>query len=405
MGPARAYYFLHFAALAALMPYLAIYFASRGLTGFEIGALISLIPLLTMLGAPVWTSVADATGRHKSVLVAMIGVVLLAVVGLSASTQILTLGLFTALFAFHLAPTMPLLDHAVLEALGDRAHTYGRQRVWGGFGWALSAPLAGWVTSNFGLPWAFYLFLGIMPWVLIAASRVSYATVGAAGTRSVGGGLGLVLNDARWIPFLTTGFVGSLGMAVLGSFLPLHLRELGASLTVIGVAMAIPAVSEMPFMFFGGVLLATIGARWLLIIVVALMALRLFLSGALDSYAALAAVQMLHGPTYGIFWIAGVSYARELAPLKNRAVAQGLFTAVTSGLGSFAGNILGGAMYGAWGGAVTFTVAAGLLILAALILGTWWALLARPPTGRARGGGSAAEPRGRSPLSGKPKVR
>jgi PPP family 3-phenylpropionic acid transporter len=380
MRPARAYYFLHFAALAALMPYLSIYFASRGLTGFEIGILLSLIPLLTMLGAPFWTAVADATGRHKMVLIAMIGVVLLAALGLSFATHIVTLGLFTALFAFHLAPSMPLLDHAVLEGLGNRAHTYGRQRVWGAFGWALSAPIAGWVTSTFGLPWAFFLFLGILPWVVIAGSRITFATVSAPGTRGVGGGIGLVRRDARWIPFLLTGFVGGVGLAVIGSFLPLHLQELGGSLTVIGVAMAVPAISEIPFMVFGGALLAAIGARRLLLVAVAMMGLRLLLSGVLTDYAAVAAVQLLHGPSFGVFWIAGVSYARELAPREHRAVAQGLFTALTGGLGSFTGSILGGAMYGAWGGAVTFLVAATLMALAALMLAVWWPVAA-PPAG------------------------
>jgi len=387
MRPARAYYFLHFAALAALMPYLSIYFASRGLTGFEIGLLASLIPLLTLGGAPFWTAVADATGRHRTVLMAIIGVVLVAAIGLSLATDILTLGLFTALLAFHLAPAMPLLDHAVLEALGDRAHSYGRQRVWGGFGWALSAPLAGWVTSNFGLPWAFYLFLAVMPWVLVAAARVSYATVGTPGTSGVSGGLGLVLRDARWLPFLLTGFAGGVGLAIIGSFLPLHLRDLGGSLTVIGVAMAIPAVSEIPFMVFGGTLLATIGARRLLMVALAMMALRLLLSGFLGDYTAVALVQLLHGPSFGVFWIAGVSYARELASHRNRAVAQGLFTAVTGGLGSFTGNLLGGAMYGAWGGALTFLVAASLIALATVMLAVYWTL---PPRAPGSEGGSGA---------------
>ncbi|MBW6457265.1 MAG: MFS transporter [Trueperaceae bacterium] len=371
MRPARAFYFLHFAALAALMPYLSIYFASRGLTGVEIGILASLVPLMTMLGAPFWTEVADATGRHKAVLVAVIGVVVLAALALSLATHIVTLGIFTALLAFHLAPSMPLLDHAVLEALGDRAHAYGRQRVWGALGWAISAPAAGWVTATFGLPWAFFLFLAVMPWVAIAASRVTYAPVTAAGTRRIGGGLALVLRDARWIPFLVTGFAGGVGLAMVVSFLPLHLRDLGGSLTVIGVAMAVPAISEIPFMVFGGALLAAVGPRRLLIVAVATMALRLLLSGVITDYVSVAAVQILHGPSFAVLWIAGVSYARELAPRGSRAVAQGLFTAVTGGLGSFAGSILGGATYDAWGGAATFLVAAAFMALAAVLLAAW----------------------------------
>ena len=371
MRPARAFYFLYYAALAALMPYLSIYFASRGLSGLEIGILTSLVPLMTMLGAPFWTEIADATGRHRTVLLAVIGVVLLAAIALSTATHVVTLGVFTALLAFHLAPSMPLLDHAVLEALGDRAHAYGRQRVYGALGWAIAAPAAGWATSSFGLPWAFFLFLGVMPWVALAASRVTYAASTAAGLRRVGGGLVLALRDTRWIPFLFTGFAGGVGLATGSFFLPLHLRDLGGSFTVIGVAMAVPAISEVPFMVLGGVLLATIGPRRLLIGAVAALALRLLLSGVVTNATALAAVQLLHGPSFGVLWIAGVSYARELAPRGSHAVAQGLFTAVTAGLGSFAGSILGGATYGAWGGLGTFLGAAAFTALAALLMASW----------------------------------
>jgi MFS transporter, PPP family, 3-phenylpropionic acid transporter len=369
MRPARTFYFLYYAALAALMPYLAIYFASRGLSGVEIGLLTSLLPLVTMLGAPFWTEIADATGRHRTVLVAVIGVVLLAAFGLSLATHVVPLALLTALLAFHLAPAMPLLDHAVLEALGDRAHAYGRQRVWGALGWAASAPLAGWLTSEFGLSWAFFLFLGVMPWVAVVATRVPYAA--SAPTRRVGGGLALVLRDPRWIPFLLTGFAGGVGLALVSYYLPLHLRDLGASYRLIGAAVAVPALSEIPFMVFGGMLLAVVGPRRMLIVAVASMALRLLLSGIITDHVALAAVQFLHGPSFGVLWIAGVAYARELAPLGSRAAAQGLFTAVTGGLGGFAGSLLGGVTYGALGGGATFLLAAGFTAVAALLLLVW----------------------------------
>lgn len=379
MRPARAYYLLHFAALAALIPYLSVYFASRGLSGVEIGFLMSLIPLMTVVGAPFWTEVADTTGRHKQVLIALVVVVVLAAVGLSLASSVLWLALFTALFAFHLAPSMPLLDHAVLEALGDRAQHYGRQRVWGTYGWGIVAPAAGWVASQHGLSWSFILFLAMMPWVIVAASRVKFAAVTAAGTRRIGGGLALVLQDSRWIPFLVTGFTGGLGLATIGSFLPLHLRDLGGSFTVIGVAMAVPALSEIPFMLFGGALLAGIGARKLLIFAIGMMALRLLLTGLLQDYASVAAVQILHGPSFAVLWIAGVSYARELAPAGRRAVAQGLFAAVTSGLGSFIGNISGGAIYDAWGGSAVFLLGAAVMAAAALLLTLW-----RPPAAAPR---------------------
>jgi MFS transporter, PPP family, 3-phenylpropionic acid transporter len=356
MRPARAFYFLYYAALAALMPYLAIYF--------------SIVPLVSTLGATFWTEVADASGRHRSVLVGVIGMALVAAFGLSLATHVVPLALLTALLAFHLAPAMPLLDHAVLEALGDRAHAYGRQRVWGALGWAAAAPLAGWATSHFGLSWSFFLFLAVMPWVALIALRIPYAAA-APGKQPLGGGLVLVLRDARWVPFLLAGFAGGVGLALVSYFLPLHLRDLGASYGLIGIAVGVPALSEIPFMVFGGMLLSVVGPRRMLIAAVAVMALRLLLTGVITDHGWLAAAQVLHGPSFGVLWIAGVAYARELAPEGRRAVAQGLFTAVTGGLGGFAGSLLGGVTFDALGGSGTFLVAAAFTATVALLLAVW----------------------------------
>jgi len=113
------------------MPYLTIYCASRGLSRLEIGILMSLFALVTMFGAPFWTEIADATGRIGRYGYRSSGSCWPPPAA-SRATHMVPLALFTVLLAFHLAPAMPLLEPAVLEALGDRAHAYGRWRVRGG---------------------------------------------------------------------------------------------------------------------------------------------------------------------------------------------------------------------------------------------------------------------------------
>ena len=51
-----------------LMPYVALYYQSIGLTGAQIGLLTGLAPLITLVGAPIWTGIADATHHYKLVL-------------------------------------------------------------------------------------------------------------------------------------------------------------------------------------------------------------------------------------------------------------------------------------------------------------------------------------------------
>ena len=72
-------------------------------------------------------------------------------------------------------------------------------------------------------------------------------------------------------------------------------------------------------------------------------------------------------------WLAGVSYASQLAPPGLGATAQGLFNAVLNGLAFFTGSFLGGLMYDQTGGATMFFWSG---ILGLVALGLY--LLVRP---------------------------
>ena len=62
---AKAFYFCFYAAGAALMPFLVLYYESLGLTGRQIGFLAGISPLIALVGGPLWGALADMTNRHK----------------------------------------------------------------------------------------------------------------------------------------------------------------------------------------------------------------------------------------------------------------------------------------------------------------------------------------------------
>jgi PPP family 3-phenylpropionic acid transporter len=69
-------------------------------------------------------------------------------------------------------------------------------------------------------------------------------------------------------------------------------------------------------------------------------------------------IQLLHGPTFSLMWIAGVSYADKNAPVGLEATAQGLFSGIMLGIGSAAGAFLGGVLYEHAGPVIMFRLAA-----------------------------------------------
>ena len=63
-----SFYLLYFGANACFLPYMVLYYQSLDFSGAQIGMLTAISPLITLVSAPFWTGIADASHRHKLVL-------------------------------------------------------------------------------------------------------------------------------------------------------------------------------------------------------------------------------------------------------------------------------------------------------------------------------------------------
>ena len=60
-----SFYFLNYAAFAALLPFFVIFYQGLDFTGAQIGLLAGIPPLITLFAAPLGAGHADSTRRHK----------------------------------------------------------------------------------------------------------------------------------------------------------------------------------------------------------------------------------------------------------------------------------------------------------------------------------------------------
>ncbi len=74
-------------------------------------------------------------------------------------------------------------------------------------------------------------------------------------------------------------------------------------------------------------------------------ALRWFLYSQITSLQMILLVQLLHGLSFGAYYVAGVVYTRERAPEGLSATAQALFSGTALGLAGIVGGMLGGYLY------------------------------------------------------------
>lgn len=379
-----AFYFLIYAAISFIFPFLTLFYQSVGLTGGQIGLLAGLSPLVSLASGPFWTGTADATRRHKLILaVTMAGAVGTALL-LARQTHFGWLFALICLFAFLSAPIFSLVDSATLSMLGERRARYGRIRIWGTVGWGVMAPVAGELIERFGLQWSFWGYAILLTAGLVIALNIPFQRIPAGG--SFRGGMRALLTDRRWMLFLAMVFFSGIGMSSINNYLFIYLNGLGANEGLMGLALTVSTLSELPVMFFGDRLLRRFGARGTLCLAMAVIGLRLLLYSVTELPGLVLLIQLLHGLTFPAIYLAGVSYADQSAPPGVKATAQGMFGSALMGFGAAAGGFLGGLLLQKLGAAGMYRVI-GLVVLGALAS---FALLERG-FGQARGAPDASD--------------
>jgi MFS transporter, PPP family, 3-phenylpropionic acid transporter len=348
---AKSFYFFYYGAWAFFLPFLALYYQSLGFSGSQIGLLASISPLITLFAAPFWAGLADASQRHKRVLLITITGAGISVLVLALARSFWVFIPIVAAYAFFSAPVIPLVDNSVLNLLGKMRDNYGKQRLWGAIGWGLAGPTAGWVTGLFGLIWSFPGYLVLAAFALLSVWKLPVSTQREERATPFWNGLRQLFSNGSWFLFLLVVFLSGAGLSMITNFFFLYLDNLQASNTLMGLSLTVATISEIPVLFFSGWMIRRWGPRGLMIISLAAYVVRAYgYYFAVQPWQALT-LQLLHGLTFSAMWVAGVSFAAAIAPKGLGATAQGLFSSTVMGFGGIAGALIGGILLDQFGAA------------------------------------------------------
>ncbi len=174
------------------------------------------------------------------------------------------------------------------------------------------------------------------------------------------------------IVLLLTFFLISCSTSPSYSLFGIYLTELGGSAGLVGVASGLSAVSELPIMFFGGWLLARLGARRMLTISLMFYVIRFWLYSFVPQPYWVLPVQLLHGLTFGMYLMSSVTLMHQMLGKQYAATAQGLLSS-TFAFGQITGSLVGGVLLDRYGVFVIFRISAIVMTLAltVLLVGTW----------------------------------
>ncbi len=357
--------FLIFATLAFTAPFLVLYYQELDFTGPQIGLLVGLTPLITLLTTPLWTGWADTMRRHRLVMGFIILGGALALVGLSLATSFLPVLLLALLFSIFYAPLTSFADSATMFMLADKKELYGQVRVGGTIGFGLLAPLAGFLVQNFGLRVSFWGGAVLLLLALVVSQKLvhGHSPVG----ESARAGFRALLVNWQWYFFLALAFMGGVAMSATNNYLFPYLQELRANEATMGLVLTFGTFSEIPVLFFGYYLLRRFKPYGLLRFAMLITGVRLMLFALSHSANHMLIVQLFNGVTFPAMWMAGVAYADEHAPASLRTTAQGLFGVMVGGIGAAVGGFMGGALLESLRGRGLFFLY-GIIVFSATIL-------------------------------------
>lgn len=334
------FYFLISLGVGAFQ-FLNLYYVDFGLSTGQIGTLFAIGPLIMIFSQPFWGILTDYVNAPKTTLFIMIiGAAGTALVFPLASTfgQLLLLNI---LYFFFQSSIQPIADATTLLILDDRSN-FGKIRLFGSLGYATGVMTIGYLLDHYGLALLFILNALILMMTLLLIFKLPITKSGVRKFKF--NEVVTLFKNKSFLLFLLFSFMIHLTVHANNSFYAILLKNVGATITLVGFALLIKSVLEVPFFAMSRKLMARFSYPVLLSLVAGIYGVRWLILGVSDNLDVLVWSQILLSLSFSIQYFVSVAYVDLITPKKYRATGQTFYWAVSLGLGGLIGNVLAGWM-------------------------------------------------------------
>lgn len=335
------FYFFVFFGIGSLFPLLSLYLKDEiGLSGSQIGTIMSISPVVMIIVQPIWGILSDLTQKPPFLLTLAIFVTSIFGMIYSFLDSYIWIMITATLLAIVQSAIIPLSDSMAVNYVQKTRGQYGSLRLWGAIGFAVAVLIVGWLSDQVGLSVIFYVFSVtlllscLFAWKLPKESNPMKI--------SIRQGFKELLNVPRYFVFLFIAFLVLGPLLANNIYFGILIAELGGGLTGIGIAFLLSAGSEAPVMRFASHLISRLGMFNLLIFATAISAIRWYLYFIEPPLSIIYLTTIAQGLSFGLFMPASLQYVRDLAPKKVGATAISLYSAIGNGLGNWFCTIIGG---------------------------------------------------------------
>lgn len=367
-----AFYAAYFGALGIMVPYWPLYLEQRGHGPLALGSLMAIIPATKITTPAFWGWVSARTGEVLPLIRLCSFLALLSLAGLPwLPPSLATDALILLAFGFFWNGSLPLVETLTLAHLRGRGG-YGRVRLWGSMGFAVTVGvggvLLGQVVPVEGLP----ALMG----VLLAAQWIVTLSLPQAGISAHALPPGWSLRRLIRLPVIWSFFLAALLLQVAHgpyyAFYSVWLKGSGYPDGVIGELWALAILAEVVLFAFIDGLERRFGARTLFLWGLIASILRWPLIGwAPDSLLLLGFAQVLHAGSFGLMHVTSIAWVHRYFTGRQHAMGQSLLSALVYGLGGALGSFSSGMLWGVMPAAWVFCVSSGVSLMALFIAWRW----------------------------------
>lgn len=355
-GPLRRQYFLCFALLGALFPYLALFLKDgKGLEEDQIGFLMAINSAAIMIAPVALTYLADTRVDPRRVLTGVFLVSAAAILALHQAEGLLSVAIAFTIFGVAFMGSIPLQDglnftiQKQREEQGLPATAYSQIRVWGTIGFIFPGVAIyflirwGWPVTVVALVALVCGVAGLINTFLLPRpnqpAQPKEKSKRSAPTRDV---LRVLLRPNALF-FCVAMILLHIAAAAYFTFYPLFLtRIVGVSAEWVGLIFGIGVFMEIFFVLGMGRLIGWLGLRRLTIIGSVVMGLRIALLVAFPTVFIAVFSQIWHGFTVMVIQMIPVVYLNSLAHDRFRSSMQGVYLTLVVGAPRVVGSLLGG---------------------------------------------------------------
>jgi len=362
LPPLAAYIVLYstmYAAFGVASPFWPLFFESRGLSPEQLGTLLALGTLASLVAGPLVGRVTDILGAPRAVLATCAALAVVAALGLLPAYGYVLL-MISMGQAAALAPITTIADALALNAATGGARKpfeYGRVRGAGSAAFVVGTLIAGQVLSQTvgDLSAVVWMHAALLSGVIIGAAIVPGIAVGktdqtqSLGARAVMAGVQELLRNAAFRRVIAISALVFGSHAMHDAFAVIRWNSAGISPVTASLLWSEAVVAEIVvFFLLGPLILNRFGARGAAALAAIAGVARWLVMSQTTELAALAAVQPLHGFTFALLHLACMRVVGATVPARLAATAQSIY-AFGAAIASAILSYLSGILYGGFG--------------------------------------------------------